>query len=582
MTIGVRSLGFLVALAGIMPLGAQNPPAVQLTLVATELAEGDALRVSVKAEGLAGQRVVLFEGATLVAGGALNLHGEAELVVRNLAPGGHRIMARLPQRMDLGSEVAAVQVAGEALPPASATDFWMAASGEQGRRHVQVVEGRLVVNQQRLDIDGVLAAAAVDADLDGRMDLLVATREELLLLAGRLDGTYDAAVKLARWPENVAAIANLLPGDWNGDGRWDVLLGTDTGVELWVAGGESGLLERKFRETGYREPVAADVNGDGVPDVLVEKIVAGGQREPWVWIGTGGGSFVPMKRQAPEARAADDLLVSVKGPVETAASVAGGVPQRSAGTWRGGVIAGGYAHSLRLRSDGTVWAWGNNANGQLGDGSTTERHTPVPASGLAGVVAIAAGQLHSLALKSDGTVWAWGYNYYGQLGDGSTTDRWGPVPVSGLAGVVAIAAGDWHSLALKSDGTVWAWGYNVAGELGDGSTTQRTAPVPVSGLTGMVAIGGGLYHSLALKSDGTVWAWGWNYFGQLGDGTTTQRLTPVPVSGLAGVVGAVFAHEGAPRPCRPGERVPSPALLLALVSGKTSGAYRARIVRPCQ
>ena len=102
-----------------------------------------------------------------------------------------------------------------------------------------------------------------------------------------------------------------------------------------------------------------------------------------------------------------------------------------------------------------------------------------------------AADVHSLALKSDGTVWAWGYNNYGQLGDGTTTDRHTPVSVSGLTGVTAIAGGYGHSLALKSDGTVWAWGYNSYGQLGDGTTTDRHTPVDVSGLSGVTAIAGG-------------------------------------------------------------------------------------------
>ena len=130
MRVGIRSLGFLVALAGMMPLGAQSRPAVQLTLASAELAEGDALRVSVKAQGLSGQRVVLADGASLLAAGELNLRGEAELVVRNLAPGRHRILARLPQRMELRSDVVAVQV-----------------TGDPSRRRAQ----------ERLDIDGALA-----------------------------------------------------------------------------------------------------------------------------------------------------------------------------------------------------------------------------------------------------------------------------------------------------------------------------------------------------------------------------------------------------------------------------------------
>jgi len=122
------------------------------------------------------------------------------------------------------------------------------------------------------------------------MDLLVATRDELWLLVARLDGEYDPAVKLARWPESVPAITNLLPGDWNGDGRWSLLVGTDTGVELWVAGRESGLA-RRFRETAYRQPVEAEVNGDGMPDVLVERTAADGKTEAVGLDGDGSGEL---------------------------------------------------------------------------------------------------------------------------------------------------------------------------------------------------------------------------------------------------------------------------------------------------
>jgi len=199
------------------------------------------------------------------------------------------------------------------------------------------------------------------------------------------------------------------------------------------------------------------------------------------------------------------------------------------------------AHSLALKSDGTVWAWGSNTHGQLGDGTTTDSPTPVQVSSLTGVTAVATGENHSLALKSDGTVWAWGNNANGRLGDGTTTDRLTPVQVSSLTGVSSITAGNYHSVALKSDGTVWAWGQNNDGQLGDGTTTDRLTPVQV--LTGATAIAAGNYHSVALKSDGTVWAWGYNGHGQLGDGTTENRLTPVQAKGegiLTGV-SSVFA-----------------------------------------
>jgi hypothetical protein len=139
---------------------------------------------------------------------------------------------------------------------------------------------------------------------------------------------------------------------------------------------------------------------------------------------------------------------------------------------------------------------------------------------------ITAGDSYSLALRGDGTVWAWGRNSYGQLGDGTTIPRSTPVQVSGLTGVTTLAAGFNHSLALRSDGTLWAWGAN-SGRLGDGTTTHRSTPVQVSGLTGVTALAAGQSHSLALRSDGTLWAWGANFHGQNGDEIGRIRLIPI-------------------------------------------------------
>lgn len=199
-------------------------------------------------------------------------------------------------------------------------------------------------------------------------------------------------------------------------------------------------------------------------------------------------------------------------------------------------IAAGVYHTVALKDDGTVWAWGYNGHGQLGDGTNTTRRAPVQVSGLSNVTAIAAGMYHTIALKDDGIVWTWGYNGYGQLGDGTTTTRRIPVQVSGLSNVAAIAAAKgYHTVALKEDGTVWTWGYNGYGQLGDGTTITRRTPVQVSGLSDVIAIAGEYYHTLALKDEGTVWAWGYNRHGQLGDGTTTTKRTPVQVSGLSDV-----------------------------------------------
>ena len=195
-------------------------------------------------------------------------------------------------------------------------------------------------------------------------------------------------------------------------------------------------------------------------------------------------------------------------------------------------VATGLDHSLALRSDGTVWAWGDNTAGQLGSGSLTGRSTPRQISGLTDVTAIAAGYFHSVALRSDGTVWAWGRNGEGQIGDGTQSQRTLPVQVSSLAGIVALEANGRHSLAVGSDGTAWAWGWNARGQLGDGTTTNRSTPIQVAGLTNVVGVAVGSVQSLALRSDGDLWAWGHNSTGELGDGTTTQRLLPVRTLGI--------------------------------------------------
>ena len=199
-------------------------------------------------------------------------------------------------------------------------------------------------------------------------------------------------------------------------------------------------------------------------------------------------------------------------------------------------VAAGINHTLALKADGSLMAWGKNSAGQLGDGTMTSRSIPVLVPGVTGLVAAACGEAHTVAVKSDGTVMAWGRNYDGQLGDETTTDHASPVAVHGLAGVVAVAAGAAHNLALKSNGTVMAWGSNGSGQLGDGTTTDRANPVLVPGLTGVIAVAAGTDHSLALKSDGTVIAWGGNWTGQLGHGTTTERSSPTAVPSLTGVV----------------------------------------------
>jgi alpha-tubulin suppressor-like RCC1 family protein len=196
-------------------------------------------------------------------------------------------------------------------------------------------------------------------------------------------------------------------------------------------------------------------------------------------------------------------------------------------------VAAGYTHTIALTSGGLVYTWGHNHFGQLGNNSTADSNVPVPVTQVTDfseIVAVAAGRYHSVALKkSDGTVWSWGGNEYGQLGDETKTDRLTPVQVTDLSGVEAVAAGYLYTVALESSGAVYAWGRNYFGQLGDETKIDRLTPVQVHYLSGVEAVAAGYAHTVALKSDGTAYAWGYNVYGQLGDGTKTDRLKPVRV-----------------------------------------------------
>jgi len=208
----------------------------------------------------------------------------------------------------------------------------------------------------------------------------------------------------------------------------------------------------------------------------------------------------------------------------------------------------GENHTLALKPDGTVWAWGLNDRGQLGDGTYDSRTEPTQVVNLDSVQLVSAGTHHSLALGVDGIVWAWGCNQAGELGNGepgSGSFSKTPVRTANLADIVAVSAGEHHSLALERGGKVWAWGMNSRGQLGDGTTTNRSTPIWVQGLNNVVAIAAGYEYSLAMEDDGTVWAWGLNNYGQLGDGTTTDRSRPVRVSSVQDAIAVVAGNRHA-------------------------------------
>src|SRR5436309_1944907 len=223
------------------------------------------------------------------------------------------------------------------------------------------------------------------------------------------------------------------------------------------------------------------------------------------------------------------------------------------------VAAGGY-HSCALLGDGTVWCWGRNQDGQLGNGiplpappgtqcpSSWCSSTPVRASGITGAAAVIAGGYHTCAvLMPDRTAQCWGRNDDGQLGDGTRTSSSTPVPVGGLTGAAAVTGGFYHTCALLGDGTVQCWGQNYEGQLGNGIVGGvSTTPVLVAGLANVRAVSGGYRHTCALLRDGTVQCWGRNVEGQLGGGATTSSSTPV---GVGDITGAVAVGSGVLHTC---------------------------------
>ena len=199
-------------------------------------------------------------------------------------------------------------------------------------------------------------------------------------------------------------------------------------------------------------------------------------------------------------------------------------------TWR--QVSAGTDHAVGTRTDGTLWAWGRNNNGQIGQGSTTTPQYTFPAQIGADTdwAWVVAGANHCVAVKTTGTLWAWGLNTSSQLGDGTTTLRSAPVQIGtlttwGQTGAQLHAGADF-TLAIRTDGTLWAWGLNTNGQLGDASTTTRNAPVQIGAATTWSRVTACSSASAALRSDGTLWTWGLNTSGQLGDGSLVQRTSP--------------------------------------------------------
>jgi alpha-tubulin suppressor-like RCC1 family protein len=192
------------------------------------------------------------------------------------------------------------------------------------------------------------------------------------------------------------------------------------------------------------------------------------------------------------------------------------------------IIDGGGNFNAGIKTNSSLWTWGNNQFGQLGNGTVTTATSPIHIDSNSTWQSVSAGGSHTMAIKSDGTLWGWGYNFWGQLGDNTSVDKHAPVQIGTANDWMAVACGGNHTIALKTNGTLWSWGANANGQLGNGTANPNQTimpPTQVGTLNTWTKIAAGGVHSLAIQS-GTLWAWGKNASGQLGDGTTADKNVP--------------------------------------------------------
>ncbi|MDB6015654.1 MAG: rcc [Pedosphaera sp.] len=324
---------------------------------------------------------------------------------------------------------------------------------------------------------------------------------------------------------------------WGG-ARGTIILKSDGTVWTWGSnvGGKLGIGD----PTTNRVLTPVEVHGIGGVDYLNSiSAIMGGEAHNvalrsdgtvWSW----GQNFLGMLGDGTTNNAALPVQVGL-----------GSVPPLTTVTKLGGRTY----WNLAVKSDGSMWAWGMNSSGQMGNGTISNSVlTPVMVSNSqpGGVVnnplQVSCGYTYGVALLTNGTVWTWGTGGNGELGNGTTGHSYTPVQVTGLSNVIATSSGWKHTLALKSDGTVWAWGKNLSGELGDGTTINQSNAVQVLNVSNIVAVSGGDYNSVALRADGTVWKWGLNDVGELGIGGADATPHPLAVQVTTDVFGAGFSN----------------------------------------
>ena len=346
--------------------------------------------------------------------------------------------------------------------------------------------------------------------------------------------------KAGSWPQGVLP-RELYAWGYNGFGRFGdgttvsksspVQIGSLSNWEQVSAGTASAAITLTGQLYAWGRNNNGQV-GDGTA-LDTSSPVQIGALTNWSQVSTGGNHTVAVKTDGTlwswggnsVGQLGDNTTASKSSPVQIGALTTWS--QVSAG------LSFTQPHTAAVKTDGTLWAWGRNNDGKLGDGSGSRRSSPVQIGALTNWAQAAAGYNHTAGVTTSGELYAWGRNNFGQLGGGTAASKSSPVQIGALTTWAQVATGHTHCAAVKIGGTLWAWGRNYnTGQLGDGTVVDKSSPVQVGLITTWSKVSAGGSNTAAAKTDKTLWAWGQNTAGQLGDGTTAPRSSPVQIGAL--------------------------------------------------